>query len=381
MRSIASTAGRGWNKRGDLSLILDLKSLSVDESYFEPAIKASFSLKYRKTQEAPINIYANVFFKGKIIGRLESKDMLDREFKISPKDYKDYSEETLDIDLACVLTKKIISYMNNSRRSSDKGDVNLQIETCLTYLRNEAEVSYIEEYNIYNTAFPRDLKDAIAKQWPDRLSNNISVLLYVYPIPPGTYSQSRSNLNLISSSGVESNNSYISIKIEKKKLEYIIKSSDWVHDFLPKLGIGEYEVIEIPRIKPESNENLFKDSLSKLETAKNELYNLHTGSSMTALRNSLKSFSDDLINLGYGKKNEKGKSEIDYQKIYGDNNNIALLAQDLQQRLYGASSSLNDDTAAHARQTHIMEGYEAESMIFMAYSLYKMVFEKLKGDE
>ena len=186
---------------------------------------------------------------------------------------------------------------------------------------------------------------------------------------------------MISSSGGGQNDGYISIKIEKKKLEHVIKSSDWVHDFLPKLGIGEYEIIEIPKIKPESNENLFKDSLSKLETAKNELYILNIGSSMAALRNSLKSFSDNLINLGYGKKNEKGKSVVDYQNIYGDNNNIALLAQDLQQRLYGASSSLNDDTAAHSRQTHIMDGYEAESMIFMAYSLYKMVFEKLKGEE
>ncbi len=362
--------------------MLDLKSLTVDESYYEPAIKAKFSLKYRKNQEAPINIYANVFFKGKIVGRLEAKEMPDREFKIGAMDYnRDYGEDTLDIDLACVLSKKIISCMNNSRRLSDKGDVNLQIEASLTYLRNEAEVSYIEEYNIYNNPFPKDLKDAIKKRWPDSLKSDISVLLYAYPTHIGTYSQSRSNLNLISSSGQGQNDGYMSIKIEKKQLEHTIKSSDWVHDFLPKLGLGEYEVIEIPKIKPESNKNMFKDSLSKLETAKNELYILNIGSSMAALRNSLKSFSDDLVNLGYEKKNERGKSEVDYNKIYGDNKNIALLAKDLQQRLYGASSSLNDDTAPHSRQTHIMDGYEAESMIFIAYSLYKMVFEKLKGEE
>ena len=249
-------------------LNIELKSLSVDESCFYPAIKARFELKYDLNQEAPINLFGILTFHGKSIGRMESKVMLSQEFKIGPTDFnRNYGYKNLEIDLSCTLDKKIISYMNDARRSSTKGDVDLLIEISLTYLRNEAHVSYIEEYKLNESTFPGDLNAAIEKRWPSY--NDISVLLYAYPTQPGTYSQNRTNLNLISSTGLGPKDGYLSIKTEKITLEATIKSSDWIHDFLPRLGIGEYEVIEIPKVKEVNGLSVI---FQRLNDAKDKLY-------------------------------------------------------------------------------------------------------------
>ena len=51
----------------------------------------------------------------------------------------------------------------------------------------------------------------------------------------------------------------------------------------------------------------------------------------------------------------------------------------LQKNLYSSSSRGEDSAASHMGNS--IEGYEIESMIFMTYSLYKMVFEKLREKE
>ena len=346
-------------------LNIELKSLSVDESCFYPAFKARFELKYDLNQEAPINLFGILTFQGKSIGRMESKVMLSQEFKIGPTDFnRNYGYKNLEIDLSCTLDKKIISYMNDARRSSTKGDVDLLIEISLTYLRNEAHVSYIEEYKLNDSTFPRDLKAAIEKRWPSY--NDISVLLYAYPTQPGTYGQNRTNLNLISSTGLGPKDGYLSIKTEKITLEATIKSSDWIHDFLPRLGIGEYEVIEIPKVKEVNGLSVI---FQRLNDAKDKLYrDLDIGASLASLRNSLRDFKEFV--------NSKGG----FKKLFGDNNNIKELTEDLQKKLYGAASRSEDSTAAHAGGEKV-EGYEAESMIFMAYALYKMVFDRIESDD
>ncbi len=347
-------------------LNIELKSLSVDESCFYPAIKARFELKYNLSQEALINLFGNLSFHGKSIGRLEPNGMLSQEFKIGPTDSnRNYGYKNLEIDLTCTLDKKIISHMNDARRSSAKGDVDLSIEMGLTYLRNEAYVSYIEEYPLNDSIFPGNFKAAIEKRWPNPYKD-VSVLLYAYPTQPGTYSQYRTNLNLISSTGLGPNDGYLTIKTEKITLETTIKSSDWIHDFLPKLGIGEYEIIEIPKVKETNDLSVI---LQRLEDAKDKLYkDLDIGASLASLRNSIREFKEFV----------KGKGE--FEKLFDDNNNIKVLTKTLQENLYGAASRSEDSTSAHAGGAKV-EGYEAESMIFMTYALYKMVFDRIKSKD
>lgn len=350
-----------------LGLELNLKSMAVDESCFEPAIKMTFVLKYQMNQEAPINMFGNVLFEKKSIGRLEPKVMPYFEFKIGPTDYnRNFGQKELEMELTLSLDKKIVSYMNDARKTSPKGDVNLTIDVNLTYLRNKAFVSYINEFHLNDATFPRDLKTVIEKNFSPHYYSDISVLLYTYPTQIGSYISNRTNLNLISSNGPGADDGYLSIINQNLKFEWSIKSSDWIHDFLPNLGLGEYEVIEIPRIR---QSEALGDILKMLDEAKEKLYkSLDIGASLTSLRNSLTKFKEFV----------KGNGGL--EELFKDNKNIIDLTDNLQKKLHGAASRSDDSTAAHASNGMKVEGYEAESMIFMAYALYKMVFDKIKSN-
>ena len=160
-------------------------------------------------------------------------------------------------------------------------------------------------------------------------------------------------------------NGYMLISHRKSVLNVPIKASDWVHDFLPGLGVGEYELIEMPKI--DGGQEDLKDAVDMLNEAKRKLYgDLDIGACLTILRNSLKKFNDFI--------GEKGG----FEKLFDDNKNIINLAKDLQTKLHGATSRSQDSTAAHAGGANV-EGYEAESIIFMAYSLYKLVIDRVKS--
>ncbi len=344
---------------------LTLKSISVDESYFEPTIKVGLEWQYDVSQEAPINFFGNISFMGKLIGRLQPKGLETQGFNIGPTDYnRNYGQKTLKMDLTATIDSKIISYMNEARKSSVKGDVNLTLEIFTTYPSNNAKVSYIEEFHLDDPSFPTNLKTAIGNS-TFKNSHAISFLLYVYPSQIGTYYQNRDNLNLISSSGFGPNDGYLTIKTEKKSFEEAIRSSDWIHDFLPKLGLGQYEITEIPRVE---TAGALGDILKMLDEAKDKLYTgLDIGASLTILRNSLKKFLEFVNSQG------------GLDKLFDDNKNISDLVDALQKKLYGAASRSEDSSAPHAGGANV-EGYEAESMIFMVYSLYKMTFDGINSN-
>ena len=345
---------------------LSLKSISVDESYFEPTIIVELEWQYEISQEAPISIFGNISFMGKIVGQLLPRDLQHQEFNLGPTDYnRNYGQKTLKMELTVTLDSKIITHLNEARKSSSKGDVNLTLELFATHIVNTARVSYIEELGVDDPSFPANLKTVKGNiRFKD--SNSISFLLYVSPNHLGTYQQNRNNLNLISTNGSGLNAGYLSVKTEKIVLEAPIKSSDWVHDFLPKLGLGQYEIIEIPRVETAGDSG---GILTMLDKAKGKLYkDLDIGASLTTLRNSLKKFLEFVDGQGR------------FEKLFQDNKNISDLADVLQKKLYGAASRSEDSSAPHAGGANV-EGYEVESMIFMAYSLYKMTFDRINRNK
>ena len=106
-----------------------------------------------------------------------------------------------------------------------------------------------------------------------------------------------------------------------------------------------------------------------LDKAKDKLYkDLDIGASLTTLRNSLKKFLEFVDGQGR------------FEKLFQDNKNISDLADVLQKKLYGAASRSEDSSAPHAGGANV-EGYEVESMIFMAYSLYKMTFDRINRNK
>ncbi len=70
-----------------------------------------------------------------------------------------------------------------------------------------------------------------------------------------------------------------------------------------------------------------------------------------------------------------------YSAVFPNNKNFQTLAGNLQKNLHDASSRSDKSTTPHADSKTEVDGYEVEAMIFMAYSLYKMAFERIRSSD
>ena len=324
---------------------IQFNSISISDAFFNPTLVITVNVQFEEGNEALINATGDLIYNGKFIGKLQLwKEGVYNDYspnfniRAQNRDGKTKGDETdLHLEFQVELRKKVVKYINEGRKSYKNGDVRLFINVKLLYVKS---TTYIVDGK-------KDL----------RVTGN-------------------PEMNLLTTLG---GNSMLEFKNISQTIDTSIKASDWVNDYAPKLGLGEYEIIEIPKLKAYGQTEKFKDALKALEDSKKQLYSLSNGSSMTALRNSLKKFNSVLVVLGYKKKDSKNRDVPDYSKIFPENENIANLADELQRDLSGSSSRGDESTAAHTGLK--IEGYEIESMIFMTYSLYKMVFEKLQEKE
>ena len=355
---MACNAGGSSNK-GDL-MEIEFKNIEPDKDYFTPTLRLDIMWKYSHEKEAMLNAFGKLIHKGKVIGRLEL-DTHNIEFNIKPSDpfSNVNNEDRTNLSFTIELDAKLSNIINNSRKKDSKGDILLKAEITTVYILNEMSVTFVREYKANDWTSSADQKKHI-RQSIGADADDASFLMYSYP--KSKFWQQNPNLNILSA---RADYSYITIRHITKVLDITIKGSDWVHDFLPILGMGEYEVIEIPRIN-EIEE--LRDIMGMLNKAKQKLYvDLDIGASLTSLRNSLVKFEEFVSNNG------------GFDKLFKDNNNIIDLARNMQQKLHGAASRSEDSTASHTGGAKV-EGYEAESMIFMAYSLYKLVNDRIKSN-
>ena len=306
--------------------------MSINEEYIEPKLRAAVRINEILGYQVVYHVAGILKINGKIIDKYDS--ILENNKQLL-YEKPDSSQSSLDMIFDFNISKKALDEINLYRKQAHnkKREVKFTIEFYVEYM-----ASPINTYNMRE--------------------GNVSKYLLSTP----DYDKS-----LI-----------LKLSSEHFTVEHTINSSDWLLNFAPKLGAGEYEMIELPKLNIDNSDKNFKSALEHLETAKKELYELRIGSSQTALRNSIKAFNKALMGLGYAAKDEKGHDKADYAKIFS-NNNMSQLADSLQKWLYGTSSRGSESTAPHVGIQ--IEGYEVESMIFIAYSLYKMVFERLKNDE
>ncbi|MCL6015231.1 hypothetical protein [Cuniculiplasma divulgatum] len=307
----------------------------VGEDSFNPTLKIVIEVEIKVGSEVLINAFGDLNYHGKKIGRLEpsTQNVFGFPLFAIKSELKDQSVK-YNVGFECKLDKNVLKYISDGRKAEKNGDVVFIAEIRLIYLENRA---YIIESRVQTNL----------------ATNNTANML--------------STLN---------GTSYLEMRTYNPQIPMTIKSSDWINDFAPKLGLGEYEIIEIPRLNAVNIKEKFSNSLSALEVSRKYLYSLNNGSAMSSLRNSLREFNEALKNLGY--RDENGKN-VDYGKIFDRNKNNEILVETLQKNLYSSSSRGEEPAAAHMGNS--VEGYEIESMIFMTYSLYKMVFEKLREKE
>ncbi len=317
-----------------MNLLYD--GIYVDVEFFNPILMIRMKFEYFSGYEALIGASGYLIYEDKIIGKLQLKADLQLTYNINAKDATSNEingSHSLFFD--CELSQKLLKYINDKRKDEKNGDVILKLKISLSYLETEAQI--ISSPNQQKVATPMGFQ-----------------ALYV-----------------------GSGNTYLRTGVYPFRFEIRISASDWINDYAPKLGLGEYEIIEIPRLNTVSIKEKFSNSLSALEESRKHMYSLNNGSAMSSLRNSFREFNEALVNIGY--KEENGKINVDYGKIFDNNKNIKNIVETLQKNLHGSSSRGKDSPAPHMGNP--VEGYEIESMIFMTYSLYKMVFEKLREKE
>ena len=162
--------------------------------------------------QALINAFGYLIYKEKIIGKLEifNSHIFNSNIPSFPIKGIDNqgnvpsSEIDLILEFEADLEKRVVKFINDERRSAKKGDVNLEAELNFSYLESSTKIL-----------------DA-------RGDLNL---------------QTGRKENLLSSIG----SAYLVLKTASIKIPIPIKASDWINDFAPKLGLGEYEIIEIKK--------------------------------------------------------------------------------------------------------------------------------------
>ena len=261
---------------------IELMNIEINNECFNPTLRITIRREYTPGVEALMNAFGNLIYDGKIIGKLELENENNFSFTIYASDETQTKNSyTIDLFFNCTLNREVIKYINDTRKKAKKGDVILSADIKLLYL---------------------DINTVIANFKP----------------------QTPANMELLST---HSGNPYLKIEHALKSIPISIKTSDWVNDYAQKLGLGEFEIVEIPKLNLGNDTKIFDKSLEALEISKKNLYDLNMGSAMTAFRNSLGQFNETLRNLGYKQKKANGDEEVDYGQIFNENKNIKDLAQ------------------------------------------------------
>ena len=192
---------------------IDFRDIRIGEGFFNPTLVIAVDIQFEEGKQALINASGDLIYKEKIIGRLElwkesfyninapgfTINALNRAEKTKGE------EKDLHLVFQVELGNKVIKYINDERKSYKNGDVLLEVIVKLLYIQT--------------TTYMVDPKK-------DLHLINIQ------------------GMNLLSTLG---GNSQLELRNISQNITTSIKASDWINDFSPKLGLGEYEIIEIKK--------------------------------------------------------------------------------------------------------------------------------------
>jgi len=139
--------------------------------------------------------------------------------------------------LVALLDRRALNHIEKRRREDRKRDVKLTLNLNVKTVDNRAVISHVYEVEPEKIGLKPAEIDAGKKLtfW--------SVLIYDYT---SEYSSDKSNIWILSG-----NNGPVFLAISEQPLkdEIRIPSTDWIHDYAPKLELGEYFIVEIPKGK------------------------------------------------------------------------------------------------------------------------------------
>jgi hypothetical protein len=151
-----------------------------------------------------------------------------------------FKETVYNSTLIAPLDRKSLSYIEATRMENEKRDVYLTLNLNVRSILTRAKVSHFHEIDHTSTGLPPQVK--VFSTSGKRREGKI--LAYGHD---SQFSTEFTNLWIVSGDGSPI---FLSVNSQNIKKEGIrIPSIDWIHDFAPKLGLGEYFIVEIPRGK------------------------------------------------------------------------------------------------------------------------------------
>jgi len=214
------------------------------ENSIPPAISFGIEISHVKFHEAIIGIE----------GWLESDDgkILAKAVEALPDNAKSdeigargsindsqFKETVYRSALIAPLEKKALEYIEKKRMDNEKRDVFFTLRLNIRTIESRAVISHLHEID------PR-----IVTTRPVEVTRHSGVKtkanLIAYVHDPDFYSE-RSNRWVISGNKGQIFLNILSQSLEKKGIR--IPSTDWIHDYAPKLELGEYFIVEIKKGK------------------------------------------------------------------------------------------------------------------------------------
>jgi len=225
-----------------------------DKSIF-PSISFDVEISYGKYSEAIVNIGGWLATDdGKVIAEVKEEVIEPRrDSSIGARGSafdKEFKEAIYKTTLIAPLSREALNHIEKRRKEDRKGDVNLTLILNVKTINSIALISYVYEIR------RQDIGLAPIKIPARGGTADWSLLVYAYD---PEYSSTRTNLWVLSGDGKP-----IFLGISEQTLKGTIKisSTDWIHDYAPKLGLGEYFVVEIPK-----GREVIKEAWSYVEKA------------------------------------------------------------------------------------------------------------------
>lgn len=156
-----------------------------------------------------------------------------------------FEDKIYKVSVIALLDKRALDYIEKRRMKDKKGDVKLILNLSVKNIENRAVISQLQELN------PAEMEKMGLKSIDvDICSKRTSEfgIMVGTSIPDSKFYPKHSNQWILSGSD---NPVFLAVKEQRLRIsldgDKAIRSSDWIHDYAPKLELGEYFVIEIPK--------------------------------------------------------------------------------------------------------------------------------------
>lgn len=165
-----------------------------------------------------------------------------------------------------------------------------------------------------------------------------------------------------------------------------ISGSEWVKDFLVGLGLGSYDLLELPlptSMLPSASEEAsqhFVNAIESLRKAREAIYEtLNVGPPLTALRNALIEFCQALRFLGLAEVRDGGCTLIEgkLKEVLQGNEELVELIRQVFTRVKAIATVGPEPTQPHIAPRPKLELYQVESLIGLTAYTLKLLADTL----